>query len=198
MMHKRTVYSLLLTSFILVFALSSALAQSVTFESKNAKRCEAGVLNVTVDPGGSVNAIEIVFEVKSTGGGAYFPIFNVVWDAGFTEMTNLFADYSGVDYISPDTVRLAALATNPTDVCLSVAKVVARVEFETNNVCGGTVRLDGATTLINSAIPAAGLASTQVVDCATYLLKPAAVTAGTVTIVNDPPTIDAINDSSLH
>jgi hypothetical protein len=52
MMHKRTVYSLLLTSFILVFALSSALAQSVTFESKGDKRCEAGVLNVTVNPGG--------------------------------------------------------------------------------------------------------------------------------------------------
>ncbi len=51
MMHKRTVYSLLLTSFILVFAFSSALAQSVTFESKSANRCETGVLNITVDPG---------------------------------------------------------------------------------------------------------------------------------------------------
>ena len=98
MMHKRTVYSLLLTSFILVFALSSALAQSVTFESKNAKRCENGTLNVTVDPGGSdLSAIEIVFVVSTTGGDAFFDNFNVSFDAGFTVLTNRIIDLSGVD-----------------------------------------------------------------------------------------------------
>ncbi len=195
-MHKRTVYSLLLTSFILVFALSSALAQSVTFESKNAKRCEAGVLNVVVNPGGSVNAIEVVFEIESTGGGAFFSSFNVVWDAGFTALDNRIIDLSGVDNISPDTVRLAAMATDPGDACLSVTDTVARVNFTTNNVCAGTVRLDGATfTCPNNPLV---VATTQFVDCADNDLIAAAVVAGTVTIINTPPTIDPINDSSLH
>jgi len=196
MMHKRTVYSLLLTSFILVFALSSALAQSVTFESKNAKRCEAGVLNVTVDPGGSVNAIEVVFEVSSTGGGAFFSSLNVTWDAGFTELSNRIVDLSGVDYVSPDTVRLAALATDPQDVCLSAAKVVAQVNFTTNRACGGTIGL-AASSFICPNNPLV-VATTQFVDCADNSLIAAAVVGGTVTIVNDPPTIDPIPDTSIH
>ena len=195
-MHKRTVYSLLLTSFILVFALSSALAQSVTFESKSAKRCEAGVLNVSVNPGGSVNAIEVVFEISSTGGGAFFPTFNVVWDAGLTELDNRIIDLSGVNNVSPDTVRLAAMATDPGDACLSVAKTVARINFTTNNVCAGTVRLGGATfTCPNNPLV---VATTQFVDCASNALIAAAVVAGTVTIINATPTINPINDSSLH
>jgi hypothetical protein len=187
---------LLLTSFILVFALSSALAQSVTFESKGAKRCESGVLNVTVNPGGSVNAIEIVFEVESTAGGAFFSSLNVVWDPGFTELDNRVIDLSGVNNVSPDTVRLAAMATDPGDACLSSTKVVARVEFETNRVCGGTVRLDGATfTCPNNPLV---VATTQFVDCADNALIAAAVVAGTVTVTNDPPTIDPIPNASVH
>jgi hypothetical protein len=196
MMHKRTVYSLLLTSFILVFALSSAFGQSVTFESKGAKRCEAGVLNVTVNPGGSVNAIEVVFEVSSTAGGAFFSSLNVVWDPGFTELDNRIVDLSGVDNVSPDTVRLAAMATDPLDACLSAAKVVARVNFTTNNTCGGTVRLAGSSfTCPNNPLV---VATTQFVDCADNSLIAAAVVAGTVTVVNDPPTIDPISDTALH
>jgi hypothetical protein len=72
MMRKRMIYSLLLTSFILVFALASSQAQTVTFESKSAKRCENGVLNVTVDSPSDLSAVEIVFEVTSTSGGAFF------------------------------------------------------------------------------------------------------------------------------
>ncbi|MGH8014875.1 MAG: T9SS type A sorting domain-containing protein [Candidatus Zixiibacteriota bacterium] len=196
MMHKRTVYSLLLTSFILVFALSSAFSQSVTFESKSAKRCEAGVLNVTVNPGGSVNAIEVVFEVSSTGGGAFFSSLNVVWDPGFTELDNRIVDLSGVDNVSPDTVRVAAMATDPGDACLSSTKVVARVNFTTKNTCGGTVRLAGSSfTCPNNPLV---VATTQFVDCADNSLIAAAVVAGTVTVVNDPPTINPISDTSLH
>lgn len=195
-MHKRTVYSLLLTSFILVFALSSALAQSVTFESKGAKRCESGVLNITVNPGGSVNAIEVVFEVESTGGGAFFSSLNVVWDPAFTELDNRIIDLSGVNNVSPDTVRLAAMATDPGDACLMSTKVVARVNFTTNKSCGGTVRLDGATfTCPNNPLV---VGTTQFVDCADNDLIAAAVIAGTVTVNNDPPTIDPIPNASVH
>jgi hypothetical protein len=197
MMHKRTVYSLLLTSFILVFALSSALAQSVTFESKNAARCEMGTLNVTVDPGGSdLNAIEIVFVVSSTSGGAFFSNFNVTFDAGFTVLTNRIIDLSGVDNVSPDTVRLAAMATDPGDQCLSGQTVVAQVSFETNRACSGTIGLDGGTYVCpNNPLVQA---STQFVDCADNSLIAAAVSAGTVTVINVPPTIDPIADASVH
>ncbi len=191
MMHKRTVYSLLLTSFILVFAFSSALAQTVTFESKNANRCEAGVLNITVDPGSSdLNAIEIVFEVSSASGGADFDNFNVVFDAGLASLNNRIIDVSQYPL-----VRIAALATTPGDPCLSGVTVVAQVEFLTNNVCSGEITLDGAvyTSPTNPLI----VASTQFVDCATNALIGAAVVAGTITVVNESPTIDAIANVSL-
>ncbi|MCH7946381.1 MAG: T9SS type A sorting domain-containing protein [candidate division Zixibacteria bacterium] len=191
MMHKRTVYSLLLTSFILVFAFSSALAQTVTFESKNANRCEAGVLNITVDPGSSdLNAIEIVFEVSSASGGADFDNFNVVFDAGLASLNNRIIDVSQYPL-----VRIAALATTPGDPCLSGVTVVAQVEFLTNDVCSGEITLDGAvyTSPTNPLI----VASTQFVDCATNALIAAAVVAGTITVVNESPTIDAIANASL-
>jgi hypothetical protein len=197
MMHKRTVYSLLLTSFILVFALSSALAQSVTFESKNAKRCESGTLNVTVDPAESdLNAIEIVFVVSSASGGAYFDNFNVSFDPGFTVLTNRIIDLSGVDNVSPDTVRLAAMATDPGDQCLSGQTVVARISFETNNVCSGDIRIFGGTFTCpeNPLVQA----TTQFVDCADNSLIAAAVVAGTVSIINSAPTIDPIADAMVH
>jgi len=198
MMHKRTVYSLLLTSFILVFALSSALAQSVTFGSNaTAKRCESGALDIIVNPGGSVNAIEIVFRVESTAGGAYFSNLNVVFDPGFTELDNRIVDLSGfTNNVSPGTVRLAAMATDPGDACLSSTKVVARVEYTLNNACGGTVRLDG------SSFPCPNnplvVATTQFVDCADNDLIAAAVTGGMVTVTNALPTIDPISDASIH
>ncbi len=198
-MHKRTVYSLLLTSFILVFALSSAVAQTVSFGSKaNAKRCESGSVDITVDPGSSpVNAVEIVFEVESTAGGVYYSSLNVVWDplSVFSELDNRVIDYIG-DGNSPDTVRLLAMATDPLDACLSAAKVVARVNFTTNRACGGTFTLDGA----NATCPNNPLvvATTQFVNCATNQLIVAAVTAGTVTVTNILPTIDPIPNASIH
>jgi hypothetical protein len=197
MMHKRTVYSLLLTSFILVFALSSAVAQQVTFGSNpTAKRCEVGGVDITVNPGGSVNAIEIVFEVESTTGGAFLTNLDVVWNLGPTELSNRIVDLSGVDGVSPDIVRIAAMATDPGDVCLSSTKVVARFTYKTNNVCGGTVSLDGA----NFPCPNNPLVvgTTQFVDCLDNHLITAGVEAGSVTITNALPTIDPIADASIH
>ena len=66
MMQKRSLYSLLLTSFMLVFAFSLTQAQTVTFESVNALRCQDNSVDITVDPGSgnAINAYEIVFTVK--------------------------------------------------------------------------------------------------------------------------------------
>jgi hypothetical protein len=187
------IYSLLLTSFILVFAFSSSFAQSVSFENKNALRCEDGVMNITVDPGADVSAIEVVFEVSSADG-AFFDALNVVWDGGFGVLTNRVVDLSGVDGVSPDTVRIAAMSIDDGDGCLaSGATVVAQVQYTTNNVCTGTVDLAGADKVCENVT-----GTTQFVDCATTALVGATVTAGTVTINNVAPTVDPIADATLH
>ena len=187
-MQKRTIYSLLLTSLLLVCAFSLASAQNtVTFGSKNAARCEANVLNVTVTNAGDISAFEIVAEIQSTGGGAFFDAVNVNWDPGLGVLTNRIIDLSGVDNVSPDTIRIAGMLIDAGDACLaSGATVVAQVEFTTNDVCDGTIELHGATfTCPNNPDV---VASTQFVDCATTDLVPATVTPGVVTLVNRTPT----------
>lgn len=198
MMQKRTMYSLLLTSFILVFAFSVASAQNtVTFESKTVARCEANVLNIDVTNAADISAFEIVFEINSTAGGAFFDAVNVSWDAGLTSLTNRVVDLSGVDYVSPDTVRIAGMLTDPGDACLAGGTTtVAQVEFTTNDACAGTVALDGAvfTCPTNPLV----VAQTQFIDCATTTVVAASVVAGTVTIQNQAPTIDPIADATVH
>jgi len=194
-MHKRTIYSLLLTSFILVFAFASGFAQTVTFESKNTQRCADGVVNITVDPGaGDISAFEIVFEVTSTSGLAFFDAINVNWDPGLTVLTNRVVDLSGVDGVSPDYIRIAGMMTDPGDNCLSGATVVAQVEFTANRVCTGTVDLiAGAFECPNGQVST----ETQLVACADFSTVAATVVPGKVTFVNDPPTIAAISDATL-
>ncbi|MCH7689911.1 MAG: T9SS type A sorting domain-containing protein [candidate division Zixibacteria bacterium] len=194
MMHKRTVYSLLLTSFILVFAFSSALAQSVTFESKNANRCESGVLNITVDPGNlDLNAIEIVFVISSASGGAFFDNLNIVFSTDLS--SNPIIDVSGVDNISPDTIRVADLGLTLGAQNISGVTVVGQLEFTINDVCSGEITLDGA--VFADASNPLITPSTQFVDAADNSLIPAAVIAGTITVVNETPTIDPISNATL-
>jgi hypothetical protein len=169
----------------------------VTFGSKNAARCEANVLNVTVTNAGDISAFEIVAEISSTGGGAFFDAVNVAWDPGLGVLTHRIIDLSGVDNVSPDTIRIAGMLIDAGDACLAAgSKVVAQVQFTTNDVCDGTIDLHGATFTCPSNPDV--VASTQFVDCATTDLVPAAVTAGVVTIVNRTPTIDPISDATLH
>jgi len=198
MMQKRTIYSLLLTSFILVCAFSFSVAQTVGFQSKNSLRCDDGVLNVTVDPGTDIRALEIVFQVESTSGGAFFTNLGVTWDPSFTVLTNRYIDLSGVDYTSPDLVRVAALLTDASDACLPAGvTTVARVSFTTNDVCAGTITLSGG---VFTCQPAPGYtieAQTQFVDCASNDLVAAAVTNGVITIVNQAPTMEPIADAEL-
>ena len=194
MKQKRTLYSLLLTSFMLVFAFSYSFAQEVTFDSPNVNRCIAGnVLDITVDAPGEISAFEVVFEVSSTTGGAFFDALGVNWDVGLGSLTNRIIDLSKVDNVSPDTVRIAGMMINVGDVCLAAGPtVVAQVEFTTNNTCAGTVTLDGATGFCNV------LYETQFVDCATTTLVPATVNAGVVTFVNIAPTIATIPNATIH
>lgn len=194
MMQKRTLTSLLLTSFLVAFAFSYSMANDVTFGSMNAARCDDNVLNITVNNTVDVAAIEIVFEISGTGG-AYFDAFNVNWDAGFTELGTRIIDLSQADGVDPDTVRLAALLIDASDAVLPTGShVVAKVSFTTNNTCTGTVGLDGA--IFNyPSVPS--VIQTQFVDASTFDVLPAAVNAGTVTIVNQLPTLAAIPDATL-
>ena len=190
-MQKRSTLSLLLISFILVFALSVS-AQQVTFESKTVARCETQVLNITVDNPSDVGAVEVVFEISGTGG-SFFDAVNVNWDAGFGVLTNRIVDMSGVDNVSPDTVRIAAMLIDNGDICLSSGQtVIAQVEFTTNDNCAGTIELAGGTV----SCPSFDI-STQFSDCGGTAVIPAVVNAGTVTVQNQAPTIAAIADDSI-
>ncbi|MEE8404142.1 MAG: putative Ig domain-containing protein, partial [candidate division Zixibacteria bacterium] len=90
---------------------------------------------------------------------------------------------------------IAALATDPGDICLTGVTVVAQVDFLVNDVCSGEISLDGA--VYTSPTNALIVASTQFVDCADNSLIAAAVTAGIITVVNETPTIDPISDATL-
>jgi hypothetical protein len=191
MMQKRSTLSLLLISFMLVFALSVS-AQQVTFESKTVARCESQVLNVTVDNASELGAVEVVFVIAGTGG-SFFDAVNVNWDPGFTVLTNHIVDLSGVDNVSPDTVRIAAMLINAGDACLPVGQtVIAQVSFTTNDNCAGTIELAGGTV----SCPSFDI-STQFANCGGTAVIPAVVNAGTVTVQNQNPTIAAIADDTI-
>jgi hypothetical protein len=197
MMQKRTIYSLLLTSFILVCAFSLSSAQSIVVENVNAYRCVLSELDVTVDPGTDVSAFEIILEV--TDGGAYFTTLDFEWDVDFTVLTQRIVNITAHGDGTPDTIRVAGMLIDNGDACLGTGQtVVGQVKFTTNNTCDGTVELAGISLDIPTACGCALFAENQFVDCATTTLIPAAVTAGTVTVVNQNPTIDPIAGDIVH
>jgi hypothetical protein len=197
MMQKRTIYSLLLTSFILVFALSTAYAQTVQIQSKTVLRCDQGYLNITVNNPDDISAFEIILEVQSTTGGAFFDNLLVHWDPDLTVLTNRIVDLTGVNHTSPDTIRIAGMLIDAGDACLMAGDMpfdVAQVEFLTNDVCSGTITFSAATWSYGCTT-----AQTQFVDCATTELVPAAVTNGVVTIANEEPYIvTPVADTAIH
>ncbi len=197
-MQRRSLYSLLLTSFILVFAFSYSVAQDVTFESDTAIRGVASTLDVTVNNTADISAFEIVFEVASGSGGAYFDALGVNWDPGLTVLTHRYIDLSDFDGVTPSTVRIAGMMIADGDVCLATgANVVAQLAFTSNNVCEGTIVIDGTTMQITKCNSCVIDAQTQFVDCGTTALVAAAVNAGTVTLTNNIPTVDGIANDVL-
>jgi len=186
MMQKRTLYSLLLTSFMLVCAFSLSSAQQVTIESKTVPRCVIDEVDITVINPSSISAFEIVVDVTSIGTGII--VDSVVWDAGLTVLTQKIVDLSNLPLI-----RIARLMTAPGDVCLQQGQTtVAQLWFTSTNICADTVEIDGATFTCEPCPGCIVTAQTQFVDCATTTIIPAAVNPGTVTIENELPTIDDI------
>jgi hypothetical protein len=189
MMQKRSLYSLLLTSFMLVFAFTLSQAQTVTFESKTVLRCQDNTINVTVNNPTDISAFEIVFAVSGDGS-----FSSVTWKSTLSVLTNRYIDLS-----NPGVVRIAGMMIDPGDGCLAAGPtVVAQVNLQTADVCTGAAVVDGTSLTIDKCGTCSINATTQFVDCASGELVAAAVTAGTVTIHNANPTIAAIDDISVH
>ena len=194
-MQKRNLYSLLLISFIVVFASSMAFANQVTIESKSLPRCFNSASNVTaIVSSDSVSAIEIVVVID---GALTLPLPGSIFtfDAGFTALTDrVVDDTSGVDGVVPDTIRIAAMLLNPSAGALAQGShVVGRINYRTNDVCSGSGTLQGG--VFDYPIPAT--VTTQFVDAATTTIVPVVVNNGTVTITNASPTIAAIPNATL-
>ena len=201
-MQKRSLYSLLLTSFMLVLAFSSLSAQQVLFESKTVKRVDAQSIDITVDNPDAISAFEIVFgvsEVSATG--AVFDAFGVTWDGSFAVLQHRIIDLSGFTVSAlPGTVRLAGMMLDINDACLDPVvpggTTVAQIGFTSNNVCSGEILFDGTTVTIDKC-NCVITAETQFVDCATTAIVGASVDPGTVTIANDPVVMDPIPDDMI-
>ena len=196
MMQKRTLYSLLLISFIVVFGFSFAMANTVAIQSKNVSRCTNSQINVTATVSSdSVSAIEVVVLVAKTAGCAAVESLSVAWDPAFTQLPDRVIDYSHVNGTDPDTIRFAALRLNPGGSVLAAgSKVIAQLKFKTNDCCAGAVSFSAG----EAACPNfTSTVTTQFVDAATLAVVPAALTTGTVTWVNATPVLAAIPNATL-
>jgi len=194
-MHKRSIYSLLLTSFILVFAYAMSMAQTVTVQSKTETRCVNGTLDISVSPTADASAFEIVLVVS----GSYSGSPSVTIDPAVAASMTTFVDPSRVNGSSPDTIRIYGMKTSAGNTCLSgpFPKKVATLSYTTGSVCTGTITVAGG------SLPACALnlgvqGTSQFVDCASGQLATATVTSGVVTIQNVAPTIAPIANATLH
>jgi hypothetical protein len=197
MMQKRTLYSLLLISFIVVFGFSFASANDITIQSKNVSRCTNSQVNVTanVTEADGVSAIEAVLVIANTGGCAALTGLSVTWDPAFTQLPDRVVDLSHADGVSPDTVRIAALRLNPGGNILATgSKLIAQLKFTTNDCCAGTMGINGGTLACPNVTASI---ETQFVNASTLAVVPAAVVAGTVTLVNATPVLAAIPNATL-
>jgi len=186
MMQKRTIYlSLLLASFILVFAYSFAFSQnSVLVESKsNLPRCSDVILDITVTNATDISAFEIILTLN----GSYSNL-SVNFDGGLMVLTDRVLQVFG----SPDTIRMAAMRIDAGDACLPAGSntVVGQIHLKTGDVCpSGTITISGATVSGNTSCNCTVSASTGFVGCNPMQAIAATVTAGTVTTINAAPSI---------
>ncbi|MCK4632487.1 MAG: hypothetical protein KAT79_04405, partial [candidate division Zixibacteria bacterium] len=189
MMQKRTLYSLLLTSLFLVFAVSSSFGQDVTFSSPTALRCQNGTIDVTVNAPEALSGIEIVFEITGDYSG-----FTVDWVTGGDFDAPILPDRD--IFINGNVVRMYALEGTTGD-CLDLGlTVVAQISFTSAEVCDGTIGVAGTTVPAPAPIPVVSV--TQFTTCTNPVqVLATAVNAGTVTITNAAPVIGTIAGETL-
>ena len=195
-MQKRTVYSLLLISFIVVFAASLSLAaDQVTVESKSLiPRCAEQSVNVTFDNDSEAKAVEFVFEIAAGSTAGFLTVDGIDWDADFiAALPDVIVDLGGVDGVSPDTIRVAAM--NLAGGGLAVGSHAAfAINFTTSNDCEGDITISNVAEYVYGN--QTGTITTQYVNGAAELVA-LAVNAGTVGMANQAPTISAIADATI-
>src|SRR3972149_2840037 len=120
MMQKRTMYSLLLISFMVAFAASLSFANTVTIQSKaNVLRCAEQAVNVSMNASVALDGVEIVLEITEGPGGGFLTVNSVNLNASVTDYLGSFgADLSQVDGVSPDFVRFWAVKLEAEDEAL--------------------------------------------------------------------------------
>jgi len=184
-MQKRTLYSLLLTSLFLVFAVSSSFGQEVTFSNPTVLRCQDGTIDVTVNAPVDLSGIEIVFEITGD-----YSAFDVDWVTGGAFDPPILPDRN--IFKDGNVVRMYALEGIGGNCLGTGATVVAQITFTSaQQVCAGTIEVAGTTVAAPAPIPV--VAETQFTTCVNPVeVLAVTVNAGTVTVTNAPPEIDPI------
>lgn len=191
-MQKRTIYlSLLLASFLLVFAYSFATAQSVTIQSKSVNRCSDVILDITVNNPSDISAFEVILALD----GSYSNL-TVNFDDDLLVLTDRVLQIFG----SPDTIRMAAMRIDAGDACLPMGNtVVGQIHLKTGDVCPiGAITISGATVSGTTSCDCSVSASTGFVGCNPIAAIAAPVTPGTLTFVNQLPSITCPGDTTIH
>jgi len=188
-MHKRTLHSLLIVSFIAVFAASmSFAADEVIVQSKgNLFRCADQSVDVTVNLDADVSAIEVVLDVSQYSGCG--EITNVVVDVNLDGA--YLADRPPVDMSLYPLIRFAAMSTGPDPDYLPAGTGIqfATISFTTGTCCEGEVEIAGGTW---PSVDPFGPIETQFVDAGTSAIRQVAVTSGIIGVTNKAPTMDEI------
>ena len=198
MMQRRSIYSLLLTSFILVFAFTSAQAQDVAFGSQTVLRGQSGALNITVNNPDNVGGFEILFEVSTSSNDAFLSSLGVSWDVDFDVLLHRYIDLTGVTNASPDVIRMAAFVEDATDGPLLAGSTdIAQLNFTANASCGGTVDVNGISFEVGdncSNTSCVTVATTQFISEDGLIATPATLSGTIITIENADPTLEPMAD----
>jgi len=191
-MQKRTLYSLLIISFLVVLAASASFASNdiVVGSDLALNRCTEGAVAVSVNVDVDVSAVELVLDFASST----IVLDSVAWTlpAGVLSFQPAIA-YTGVPVTQ---VRFAAMRLDPLDGVLAAgAHDVAMVYFTVPDDCDGDGAISNGT--IDLGFPI-GIATSQFVDAATANILPVDVfTDGALAFSNQSPIIDGIVDQSI-
>jgi len=198
MMQKRTLYSLLLISFIVVFAASMSVAQTVTIESKTSlPRCADQAVMINADVTDDAAAVEFVFEINTVSGCGYIENLELTWELADGVLSNRTAlDLSQADGVAPDTIRFAAMRVDDGDGVLVAGAdlLIATLGFKTVDCCVGTASIDNT---VFDYVNATCDITTQFVNADDFLVVYPTVVASTIGMTNQIPTIEGVDDATL-
>ena len=189
MMQKRKLSSLLLISFIVVFAYSFAVANTVDFGTSDQLRCDPAAQAITINPAQEIVGFEIIAEIS----GDYTGIPTITLSGvptGWATYTS-----SRADGVAPDTIRIGAIRVNASDPVIAAGEVaVATLNVTTADACSGLISTTGGDW--PDPMNPVGPIATQFID-AGAVVHTAVITDGALNIVNDAPALDPIAGATI-